>query len=398
MRRRSFLAGAGAGAAAAALWALPPVALASAPTDKRLVFVLLRGGLDGLAAFPATGDPHFAAARGAAMEQAAPLPLDDTFGMHPALAPLAPLWDRRELLVVHAAAIPYRDRSHFDGQNVLENGTTTPYGAATGWLGRAIAADADRSPTFAVGRTVPLVLRGSPRTASADPARAPEIDPAILDRMTALYADDPIFGPALREGVALERLLATHRAAVGATGPTDRANRKGRKGRKDEAAGAEVLGRLLAADEGPRIAVADLGGWDTHVKQSATLASRLPDLAEVVAGLRRGLADRWADAVVVVATEFGRTVAGNGTGGTDHGVGSAAIVAGGRVAGGRVVADWPGLAPDRLLEGRDLRPTTDLRAVFAGVLRDHLGFAGDLGAVFPDPGRPVAPMADLIRS
>jgi uncharacterized protein (DUF1501 family) len=374
MRRRSFLAGLGAGAGA--LWG-PRIGWASAPTERRLVVAVLRGGLDGLGAVPVPGDPRHAEARGdAAVEDA--LPLDGTFALHPGLAPLKARWDAGELLVVHATAGPYRDRSHFDGQNVLENGTAAPYGAASGWLNRALV-EVGGVPALAVGRTVPLLLSGPARASSGDPARGPEVDEAVLARAEALYRDDPVFGPALAEGLAMERLLAAHRVVGlrrGAPLP----------GRQDDAV---VLGRTLAAPTGPRVAVVEVSGWDTHTRQEGTLAERLPALATTLEGLREGLGEAWGVTVVAVVTEFGRTVRANGSGGTDHGVGGAALLLGGAVAGGRVVADWPGLGAADLLDGRDLRPTIDLRAVLAGVVRDHLG-VGEAGLARVFPGGPAA--------
>lgn len=353
MDRRSFLVGLGAAGALAG----STVALASADTDRRLVVLILRGALDGLAAIPAHGDPAFAGIRGTVEGM---VDLDGTFGLHPSLAGLRPMWDRQELLVVHAASGPYVDRSHFDGQNVLENGTTTPFGAESGWLNRGITALSDDGPpAMAVGRAVPLVLRGPARATSGDPVRPPRVDPALLARIRDLYHDDGLLGAALEEGLATERVLASVREP-------------GARGR-DDADAALVLGRVMATPAGPRVAVLELGGFDTHTTQDRTLSSRLGTVAAVIDGLSRGLGAEWSRSVVVAVTEFGRTVHPNGTGGTDHGVGGAAILAGGALAGGRVVADWPGLGAEALLEGRDLRPTTDLRAVFKGVLRDHLG-------------------------
>jgi uncharacterized protein (DUF1501 family) len=367
--RRSFLFGLGCVGATAL--AGPRLALASAETDRRLVVLILRGAMDGLAAVPAHGDPSYAQARGDAATGDV-LDLDGTFGLHPSLSALRPLWDRQELAVVHAAAAPYAERSHFDGQNVLENGTATPFGAQSGWLNRGISTLSDGPPAMAVGRAVPLVLRGPARSTSADPTRPPRVDDALLARIRDLYRSDELLGGTLEEGLATERILASFREP-------------GARGR-DDVDGALVLGRAMASDQGPRVAVLELGGFDTHTAQERMLASRLEVLGATIDGLSRGLGAEWSRTVVVAVTEFGRTVRANGTGGTDHGVGGAAILAGGALAGGRVIADWPGLRASDLLEERDLRATTDLRSVFKGILRDHLGVPeGALEReVFPD--------------
>lgn len=366
MDRRSFLFG--LGVAGAAVLAGSGVALASADTDRRLVVLILRGGMDGLAAVPAHGDPAFAAARGTIDGIR---DLDGTFGLHPSLAGLMPLWERRELLVVQAACGPYVERSHFDGQNVLENGTLTPFGAPSGWLNRALSTLSDGPPAMAVGRAIPLILRGPARTTSADPTRPPRVNGALLARVRDLYRGDVLLGGALEEALATERILADHREP----------------GARSDA--ALVLGRVLAAPEGPRVAVLELDGFDTHTAQDRVLTGRLGELASTIDGLQRGLGAEWSRTVVIAVTEFGRTVHPNGTGGTDHGVGGAAILAGGALAGGRVVADWPGLGAGALLDGRDVRPTTDLRAIFKGILRDHLAVPeGALGRdVFPGSAR-----------
>ncbi len=371
MDRRTFLYGLGLAGAAAV--AGPSVALAGGTGDPRLVVLLLRGGLDGLAAVPAIGDPAFAAARGAEAASGA-LPLDGMFGLHPALGPLRPYWDRRELLVVHATACPYADHSHFDAQDVLETGHPTPHAAVTGWLNRALAGLSGGPAALVGGRQIPLLLRGPSRATSTDLLRAPRVPEPLLARISDLYAGDALLGAALAEGIATEKLLAASRGT--AAGKTD-------------ADGALVLGQVMALDDGPRIAALELGGFDTHTGQDRVLGGRLADLAATIDALARGLGPAWRHTVVVAATEFGRTVRPNGTGGTDHGVGGAALLAGGALAGGRVVADWPGLGAAALLEGRDLRPTTDLRAVFAGILRDHLGVSEAALArdVFPGSGR-----------
>jgi uncharacterized protein (DUF1501 family) len=375
--RRSALLGATAG-----LLCAPLLATASVPTERRLVVMLLRGGLDGLAAVPAPGDPSHAEARGDAAVEGA-LPLRGTlFALHPSLGPLLPLWEAGELAVVHAACCPYQDRSHFDAQNVLENGTERPFGADSGWLNRALAARGGEGSSLAAARSIPLLLRGPARTANADPKRPPRIDDGLLAQVRELYAGDPLLGRNLEDALEIEALVARHRDPS-----------------REDSDGLRTLGRVLSDEQGPAVAVLERGGWDTHTGQRAALDRQLRELGEGLLALRDGLGARWRQTAVLVVTEFGRKVQGNGTGGTDHGVGGAALLLGGAVLGGQVVADWPGLAPSELLDQRDLRPTTDLRAIFAGVLKDHLGLEERALAhdVFPGSSR-VTPRQDLIRA
>jgi uncharacterized protein (DUF1501 family) len=370
--RRTFLLG------SALLAGLPRLALAAAPTDRRLVVVLLRGGLDGLAAVPVPGDPAFRALRG---EVDGAIPLDSTFALHPALAPLKSRWDARELLIFHAACSPYADRSHFDGQNVLENGTATPFGSPSGWLNRALVALGRAPAAVALGDGLPLVLRGAATASNLDPERLPDLPDPLVRAIRSMYAQDDALRAALDRGLDTLRLFEAH---AGPRAPND---------------GAAVLGRVLAADEGPRVAAFEIGGFDTHTSQDQRLRPALDELVQDLEGLRTGLGDAWARTAVLVVTEFGRTAHRNGTDGTDHGVGGVAFALGGAIRGGRVLADWPGLGPDRLLEGRDLRPTTDLRGVFKGILADHLRVptAALEGEVFPDSAR-VRPVDGLISA
>jgi uncharacterized protein (DUF1501 family) len=402
--RREFLRiGAGSGVALATA-ALPGVSFATAATgEARLVVVILRGALDGLALVPPYGDADYALARGP-LAIARPggaksaLDLDGFFGLHPSLVHLHGRWQARELIVVHATASPYRERSHFDGQNVLENGGDRPSGAASGWLNRALGAlPAPRAQGLALGQNVPLILRGPAPVASWAPSQLPEVEPELVTRLRDLYSHDATLAARLDEATRIGALADED-------GGTDAgAQRQMSKGGNVERlkAIAATAGRLLAAADGPRVAVMDAGGWDTHAGEGGAegaLAARLQGLDEVLEALRGGLADAWAKSAVLVCTEFGRTVEINGTRGTDHGTGAAALLVGGAVAGGRVLADWPGLAPRQRYEGRDLMPTTDLRAVAKGVLADQLRLpARTLEAVFPGSAR-AAPAASLIRA
>lgn len=373
--RRAFLGG------LATLPLLPRVALAGRGAgEARLVVLILRGGMDGLAAIPAVGDPHFRSARGAAVGPDETSALDGTFALHPGLAPLLPLWKADEAAIVHAVGTPYLERSHFDAQDVLETGLTTPMASRSGWLNRALLGiDADAARAMALGRTVPRLLQGDAPVTSADPTREVRPQDAFLAKVSELYRRDVAFDRAMQDALRAQAMLAKAR------GSTEMALVAGR-GRADTQRVSQIMGAVLADPGGPRVAVAELSGWDTHVGQDGALTRQLGALSDAIVALQETMGSVWEHTVVCAVSEFGRTVAGNGTGGTDHGTGGAALLAGGALRGGRVYADWPGLAPSALLEGRDLRPTTDIRAVFKGLLRDHLGVPeGHLErVVFPD--------------
>lgn len=388
--------------------ALPRLALAAPATgEARFVLVILRGGMDGLGAVPAIGDPAYAAARGElAIDPAAALRLTGDFALSPALGGWDGPYKSGELAIVHAVASAYRERSHFDAQDLLEGGAAVPHGSDSGWLNRTLAAlpqseGSDRRLGLALGTSIPLVLRGKQPVASWEPDRSPDSPPELIATLAKLYEGDALLGPALRDGF---RINARNAALLG-----DAAMNDVPRGDQAFAKLARLGGKLLAAPDGARIAVLEIGGWDTHAGQvggaarggdlpTGRLARALAQLAEGILALKSGLGDAWRDTVVVMATEFGRTVAANGTGGTDHGTASAMFLAGGRVKGGRVIADWPGLAKAALQDGRDLRPTLDQRAVFKAVLAQHLNLPDAVlnSRVFPDSAA-VKPMAGLLR-
>ncbi len=351
------------------------LALAAAPTDRRLVVVLLRGGMDGLAVVVPHGDPALATSR-PSLVPAGLRDLGGYWGLHPALAGLHDLYTRGELLAVQAVAGPDRSRSHFEAQDALELGGAP--GIASGWLNRAagaLAVPAAAAPALAVGAGTPLLLRGPTQVTSWLPEGGTHVPPDYYASVLALYRADGL-------GAGLQRALTARGfseavLAGGAPAP----NRLGFP------ALCEAAGRLLAAADGPRIAALELDGWDTHVEQGPRLARALGTLDEGLTALRRGLDAAWRHCAVLVVTEFGRTVRANGGKGTDHGTASLAFVLGGGVQGGRVLGHWPGLAPRNLFENRDLQPTTDVRALAKGVLMRHLGLdAAALARVFPGSG------------
>lgn len=398
LSRRSVLTGSGALFA----WSFMPfVASAAGSRDARFLTIILRGGLDGLSAVPPIGDPDYARQRrDLAASMSGPdavIPIDALFALHPRMANLNRLYARREAIIVHATATPYRDRSHFDGQDVLETGLPKP-GGHDGWLNRALMelprGAALRPPRgLAISPTTPLILQGKAEITSWSPQTFPQASEETVRRLAELYAArDPALERALREGVDIGRTAmqqGVNRAVPGGSPE---------KVFIDQAAAAA---KFMALDDGPRVAAMSFEGWDTHADQgpqSGRLARLLGALDGALGALEKGLGLVWKDTVVAVVTEFGRTARENGSIGTDHGTATVAFLVGGAVVGGRIVADWPGLADEKLFEQRDLAATTDLRAVLKGVLGDHLGIsAAALGArIFPGTEQ-LAAIRGLVR-
>jgi|HubBroStandDraft_1064217.scaffolds.fasta_scaffold16374_3 uncharacterized protein (DUF1501 family) len=398
LTRRRFLLGSGALAVSAAI---PNALFAYTGGSSRLVVVIMRGALDGLAAAPPYADPDYAslhrelaiAAPGAADGA---LKLDNTFGLHPSLAFLHEKYLGGELLVFQAVASPYRDRSHFDGQNVLENGLTKPLGTADGWLNRALAS-MPRSAhlterAVAISQNVPLILRGEAAVLTKSPQATPDVDEDLLSRLADLYSKDDWFSARLSEAVQTEKITDDSGGMSAAQAPP-----------ADRITGvARMAGTLMKSEGGPQIAVLEATGWDTHANQGGAkgaLAQRLAGLDHALRTLAEELGALWPQTAVLVVTEFGRTAAMNGTRGTDHGTGGCAFLAGGAVRGGRVIADWPGLSHTALLDNRDLRPTLDLRSVFKGVLDEHMHVDAKTldSRIFPDSSN-ARPLQGLMRS
>jgi len=376
------------GGASFAAWAyLPKFARAADGRDPRLIVVILRGALDGLATVAPVGDPDYAGLHGSiALTASGPhaaVMLDSFFALHPALPEFARMYREKHAAIIHAVSTPYRDRSHFDGQDVLESGFAAPGRVQSGWLNRALEVLPRGERVMrglAVGPTTPLVLRGAAPTVGWAPAALPQAADDTAMRLVELYSHrDPALASALSQGLQLDK------AAQG----DDMKPKPGTNNAGAMRLVARGASKLMAADDGPRIAALAFDGWDTHANEGGPvgrLAQLLSGLDGALAEFESGLGERWRDTVVVVATEFGRTARINGTEGTDHGTGTIALLAGGAVKGGRVISDWPGLKPVNLYEGRDLAPTTDLRAAIKGVLHDHLGIADRVLAetVFPD--------------
>ncbi|WP_415774676.1 DUF1501 domain-containing protein [Paraburkholderia sp. J11-2] len=353
--RRHFLRVAAAGAGA--MLVAPQIVFASVATERRFVFVIQRGAADGLNIVVPYAEPAYATLRGPlAIDIDRATKLDGTFALHPSLVQLAQMYGEKQALFVHAIASPYRDRSHFDGQNVLETGGRAPYQVKDGWLNRLVAMlPASRENAIALAPTVPLALRGPVQVSSYAPSALPAASDDLLTRVSALYEADP-------------QLRSLWMSAMNARGLAGDAS-----ARQDPASVGKLAASFLARPDGPRIAMIETSGWDTHSAQNARLANQLKALDTMLASLRDGLGAAWDKTTVLVATEFGRTAAANGTGGTDHGQASVAMLVGGAVAGGHVQADWPGLRTADLYESRDLKPTASLDALIAGAAAESLG-------------------------
>lgn len=365
----------------------------AAATDSRFVLIFLRGGMDGLDVVAPYGDPNLTRWRPNLVlpEPGQPGGLADLggfWGLHPSLKTVQALYAAGDLLPVHCVAGPNRSRSHFEAQDMMEIGAEKRM--TSGWLNRIAAllpANANCDVAFTMGTMSPLILHGPTPTIAWDPFHTrPRVSAGFYDNIVDMHANDPLTGAELADGLRERHYIDKVLAGISYDGISNGFSRL-----------ARATARILAAADGPRLAELDLDGWDTHTSQRPRLAQSLQRLDEGIAVLRAGLADVWTQTVILVLTEFGRTVRENGTGGTDHGTGTVALLMGGRVAGGRVLVDWPGLAPAQLFENRDLQPTLDIRAVAKGIIGPHFGMSpSGLATVFPDSNE-VIPKVGLLK-
>jgi uncharacterized protein (DUF1501 family) len=405
--RREMMLGSGALFA----WAHAPKLARAEGRDPRFLVIVLRGALDGLALAAPVGDPDWVKLRGdnaLVLDGKTPaLPLDSFFALNPAMPNLYRLYKAEQATIVHAAATPYRERSHFDGQDVLESGVVRPGAIDSGWLNRALvqlAPDARVNPqgskAFAVGPVTPLVVRGSAPVMSWVPQYLVPASDDTQARLLDLYRHTDAKLAAALEG--RKDLIAVARSgAMDTMQPQDRPTATGMARVREYFADASgAAAKYLARPDGPRVGALSFFGWDTHANEGAAsgqLAGFLGALDGAVASIERSMGSAWGETVVALVTEFGRTARINGTAGTDHGTGTVVVLVGGALKGGRVIADWPGLKPANLYEDRDLAPTTDLRAVLKGVLRDHLRLDEQALAASVFPGSAdVKPMAGLL--
>ena len=395
-------------------WAFAPRIARAEGRDPRFLTIVLRGALDGLAAVAPVGDPDWIKLRGdnaMRLDGKNPaLPLDAFFALNPAMSNVHRMYQAGQATIVHAAATPYRDRSHFDGQDVLESGLPKPGAVDSGWLNRALAtiepseaADARGRRLFAVGPVTPLVVRGPAPILSWTPPRLPPVSDETTMRLLDLYRHtDPVLARVLEDRLGIAAIARA--GSIPDTPPSNPTPAVQIGGIQQvrayfaEAAGAAA--KFLANPEGPRVGALAFDGWDTHVNEGAVegrLAGLLGALDGAIAAIKTNMGEAWSETVVTLVTEFGRTARINGNEGTDHGTATIALLAGGALKGGRVIADWPGVKESDLYEKRDLKPTTDLRAVLKGLLRDHLRVEEKMLAteVFPD-SEATAPMSGLL--
>ncbi len=377
------------------------LALADAPGDRRFVVVLLRGALDGMSAVVPYGDANLVALR-PELIPAAPgqvggmFDLGGFYGLNPAMPGVYAMYKAGEALPIHAVAGPYRTRSHFEAQDLLQLGTENT-GITSGWLNRVLAELPARNGAslrgLAAGLGTPLLLQGPTRVAGYAPPNFATPSADLYARIQALNAGDHLIAPAIAAGLAAEAFDANVMSDDAASAPGDAPKRGG-----SFPAMATEVGLLLAAQDGPRIAAFQLEGWDTHGNQVPGLKGPLTGLDQGLANLKTALGPAWRHTAVLVMTEFGRTAAMNGTKGTDHGTATAAFILGGAVNGGQVRATWPGLAPAQLFEARDLAPTMDIRSVAKGALKSHLNLSNAaLARIFPSSAD-AAPLANIIRA
>ncbi len=374
-RRSLLLAG-----CAATLISVAPGARAAtqASQGRKLVVIILRGAMDGLAAMPKLDDPDIRQHRAALIDPKA-IPLSDGFALHSAMPSLAAMYASKEAAFIPALAGPYRERSHFEAQDLLESGEVAKV-TSDGWLNRALQKAPAAYAAVSIGPSQPLILRGaSANTSSWSPSVLPEASDDTLNRLMELYENDPVLKPALASALGANMI-------AGGMAKDDMGGMGGRGGPAQYVPQLQAAGKFLSQPEGPEIAVVSLEGWDTHTQQNQALQQRFTALDNGIRALKESLGETWKKTALVAVSEFGRTVRINGGQGTDHGTGGIAILAGGAIKGGRMHGDWPTLKSSALFENRDLMPAVDARSVFKGLLRDQLGWASsDLdSAVFHD--------------
>lgn len=413
--RRELLKGMAASAAVLTLWPRMAWAAGNASSAPLLLVVMLRGGLDGLHAVPPMGDGAWGALRGATPfvpgdNNAKPIAIDRNFALHPSLKYAAQLYQQKSFMPVVAVAPPYQGRSHFEAQDCVENGSARPNGANDGWLNRCVGGMRGEQG-LALAAAMPLMMRGPAKVSTWSPPLPPTVDPALLQQLDTLYAEDPQLAEAYSRAVAESQSDAMEAvdggvggqagAQVAALREPGKAGGNGGKPRKGYGGGLQDMmgaaGKFQSRGDGPQIAFVEDAGWDTHAGEVSILERKLAQLDDGLKNYHESIGAAWDRAAVVVVTEFGRTAKINGTGGTDHGTGGMAFLAGGAIAGGRIAGQWPGLSSQDLNEGRDLH-TSDMRALFKGLLAEHLRVPRETldTRVFPDSAA-VRPLGGLVR-
>lgn len=400
INRRNVLAGAAAATVVAAQGL--SFSAAAAPGNKRLVVVLLRGGMDGLALVPPYGDGDYEKMRGGlalprANTDGGILDLDGFYGLHPAAEGLLRFWAAGELAIAPAAAIGYRGASHFDAQDALETGQTGG-GHGTGWLNRTVSAMTGSAGGggVTVSDTLPLILQGPGAAQQATPPPRPYRSPGFFRQVQLLYGDDPLFSTMVVQGER-DRQRTTDTVTE-----EDVQSDRGANRAQYLSTTAAMAGKMLAAEDGPRIAVLEASGWDTHWNQGGMegrLARSFSGLASGLSVLAGALGPVWKDTIVLVASEFGRTVKPNAHGGTDHGFATTALLLGGAVAGGKILGTWPGLAEGKLDDSGGIKASLDTRSLIKTALIQHLGLNGNTvgSTILPGTAKASA-IPGLIRS
>ncbi len=378
INRRQFM---GMAAAVGMSAMLPFPSFAKTRSENIFIWVSLRGAMDGLNVVVPYADSDYLSLRPSiGLKQSQLLRLDSFFGLHPSLKNCHQWYENKELSFVHACSTAYRERSHFDGQKILENGTSDPYNKE-GWLNRLLSLSSEKYDGIAIDSGLPLIMQGESSVASWYPNRLKTRDKQT-ELLEELFQSDQMLSANFESVMKIDELVGDQ--GVG----------------KQFKSLMSKTGDILSADSGPNIAALELGGWDTHANQGSVngrLSNQLKTLDEGLAALKESLGSRWNNTVIIAASEFGRTAKENGTKGTDHGTGNVILVAGGAMVnkesglsssdafGGQVIASWPGLGPKDLYQGRDLKPTTDMRGVIKGVLGEHLSINTEqLNTIFPD--------------
>lgn len=374
-RRSLMLAG-----CAVSVVAVSGAARAAVPQSggKKVVVVILRGAMDGMSLLPKIDDSSIREYRASLIDPAAH-PIADGFALHSACTGLAAMYASGQAAFVPAAAGPYRERSHFQAQDLLESGSVKTV-SSDGWLNRALQRAPAAYSAVSIGPVQPLIVRGKAQVASWSPSVLPEASDDTLNRLMELYDRDPVLKTSLAEALGADKVAgkpgAANMAAMGG----------GRAGPGQYVPLLQAAGRFLSEPAGPEIAVVSLDGWDTHAAQNQALQQRFAQFDAGIRAMRESMGTTWSKTVLVAVSEFGRTVRVNGAQGTDHGTAGTVVLAGGALKGGRMFGDWPSLRPAALFENRDLAPANDVRSVFKGVLREQLGWEQtDLdSSIFPE--------------
>ena len=333
-------------------------ALAATSKKKNLVVIMLRGGMDGLCAVPVIGDKNFEKRRKSILIENT-IKLNSDFALHPRLKAFHGCWKENSGTIIHATSIPYTQRSHFEGQNLMESGGRVPYQEKTGWVGRAMKLAKLQGDGLALSLPMPLLLRGIPKNNNYFPGRGKLPRERTLELLRSVYAESS-------EDELLEMMnyIKERKNEEMMGGTMSRGKRKNKNLAKKAAT-------YLRKSDGPRVAVFEVNGFDTHAAQGGvdgTHTKCLVEMDDIIKNLKENLKEAYKDTIILTVTEFGRTIKQNGGNGTEHGYGTAIFMAGGLIKKSQVHTDWPGLKRKEMYEGRDLNATIDARSVYASAM------------------------------